>query len=245
MEQEIQELRRRIDELDRKLAASQGNQPPQAAPAGENAQAAAAAAANSVARTATGRVATATGGIGGAGGAETAAGLAGGAAPSLGYVEADTTGFTIKAANGDFLLKIGADLQVDNRTYTGAASKSMTDTILLRRVRPTFSGTVYKYVDYFFRPDFGQGTTVIYDAYLQLNYIPHLNLRVGKFKPPVVSNGCSRMTTPASLNADFPRSWYRAATSDISSRETFFITGWVTRLASSTEWWTTASATPR
>jgi phosphate-selective porin OprO/OprP len=185
MEQEIQELRRRIDELDRKLAASQGNQPPQAAPAGKNAQAAAAAAANSVARTATGRVATATGGIGGAGGAETAAGLAGGAAPSLGYVSADTTGFTIKAANGDFLLKIGADLQVDDRTYTGAASKSLTDTILLRRVRPTFSGTVYKYVDYFFRPDFGQGTTVIYDAYMQLNYIPHFNLRVGKFKPPV------------------------------------------------------------
>jgi len=29
------------------------------------------------------------------------------------------------------------------------------------------------------------GTTVIYDAYIQLNYIPHLSLRVGKFKPPV------------------------------------------------------------
>ncbi len=58
-------------------------------------------------------------------------------------------------------------------------------TQILRRVRPTFSGTVYKYVDYFFRPDFGQGTTVIYDAYLELTYFPAAKVRVGKFKPPV------------------------------------------------------------
>ena len=76
-------------------------------------------------------------------------------------------------------------MQVDNRTFTGAGAASLTDQTLLRRVRPTFSGTVYKYVDYFFRPDFGQGTTVIYDAYVQLNYIPRFSLRVGKFKPPV------------------------------------------------------------
>jgi phosphate-selective porin OprO/OprP len=185
MEQEIQELRKRIDELDQKLRASNSNQQPNAAQTPEQAQAAAAAAANSVARTATGRVATATGGIGGAGGEVTAAGLAAGAAPGPGYVSADTTGFTIKSPDGNYLLKIGADLQVDNRTYTGAASTSLIDNTLLRRVRPTFSGTVYKYVDYFLRPDFGQGTTIIYDAYVQLNYIPHFNLRVGKFKPPV------------------------------------------------------------
>lgn len=100
-------------------------------------------------------------------------------------VGADTTGFTIRSADSNFLLRIGADLQVDNRTFTGAGSALSTDQILLRRVRPTFSGTVYKYIDYFFRPDFGQGTTVIYDAYIQLNYFRHINLRVGKFKPPV------------------------------------------------------------
>lgn len=101
------------------------------------------------------------------------------------YVGADTSGFTIKSGDGNFLLKIGADLQIDNRTFTGAGSTGLTDQILLRRVRPTFSGTVYKYVDYYLRPDFGQGSTIIYDAYVQLNYIPHFSLRVGKFKPPV------------------------------------------------------------
>jgi phosphate-selective porin OprO/OprP len=142
MEQEILELRKRIDELDQRLRASDRKQELKAADDEAKAK----------------------------------------TAPA---VAADTTGFTIKSGDGNFLLKIGADLQVDNRTFTGGGSTSLTDQILLRRVRPTFSGTVYKYVDYFFRPDFGLGTTVIYDAYIQLNYFPHINLRVGKFKPPV------------------------------------------------------------
>jgi phosphate-selective porin OprO/OprP len=106
-------------------------------------------------------------------------------AQSAASVTADTGGFTIKSNDGNFLLKIGADLQMDNRTFLGEGSQSLVDTALLRRVRPTFSGTVYKYVDYFFRPDFGQGTTVIYDAYAELKYFDRAKVRVGKFKPPV------------------------------------------------------------
>ena len=98
---------------------------------------------------------------------------------------ADTSGFTIKSNDGNFLLKIGADLQVDNRAYLGQGASAGTDGMLLRRIRPTISGTVYKYVDYFFRPDFGQGSTIIYDAYLELKYLPFAKVRVGKFKPPV------------------------------------------------------------
>jgi phosphate-selective porin OprO/OprP len=98
-------------------------------------------------------------------------------------VTADLTGFTIK--NNDFLLKIGADLQVDERMFSGPAQTVLPDGFLLRRIRPTFSGTVFKYVDYFFRPDFGQGSTVIYDAYVELKYFKSAKLRVGKFKPGV------------------------------------------------------------
>jgi phosphate-selective porin OprO/OprP len=98
---------------------------------------------------------------------------------------ADTTGFTIRSRDGNFVLHIGADLQVDNRSFFGTGSSTATDTIVLRRVRPTIYGTVYKYVDFFFRPDFGLGTTAIYDAYIQLNYIPWAQIRAGKFKPPV------------------------------------------------------------
>jgi len=112
-------------------------------------------------------------------------------------VTADTSGFKIKSNDGNFVLKIGADLQVDSRTFVGEASGSLPDTILLRRVRPTFSGTIYKYVDFFFRPDFGQGQTVIYDAYLELKYFSAANLRVGKFKPPV---GLERLQTDDDTN---------------------------------------------
>ena len=98
---------------------------------------------------------------------------------------ADTTGFTIRSKDGNFVLHIGADLQFDNRTYYGASATGDIDTMVPRRVRPTLYGTVYKYVDFYIRPDFGLGTTAIYDAYLQLNYIPWAQVRVGKFKPPV------------------------------------------------------------
>jgi phosphate-selective porin OprO/OprP len=100
-------------------------------------------------------------------------------------VGAEPTGITIRSNDQNFLLKIGLDIQVDNRTFLGVSSVPLTDQILIRRARPALSGTVYKYVDFYLRPDFGQGTTVLYEAYLQLNYFSRANLRVGKFKPPV------------------------------------------------------------
>src|SRR5579884_4148650 len=98
---------------------------------------------------------------------------------------ADTTGFTIRSRDGNFILHLGADFQADSRTYSAPGSANATDTIVLRRVRPTLYGTVYKYVDFYLRPDFGLGTTAIYDAYIQLNYLPWAQIRAGKFKPPI------------------------------------------------------------
>jgi len=106
-------------------------------------------------------------------------------AKTAALVTADTSGFTIRSPGGNYLLKIGADLQIDNRTYLGAGAGTDIDTLVLRRVRPTIYGTIYQYIDFMFRPDFGLGTTAIYDAYVQLNYLSWANLRVGKFKPPV------------------------------------------------------------
>src|ERR1035438_8991259 len=63
-------------------------------------------------------------------------------AKSAASVTADTSGFTIKSNDGNFLMKIGADLQVDNRSFLGEGSQSFLDTAILRRVRPTISGTV-------------------------------------------------------------------------------------------------------
>lgn len=98
---------------------------------------------------------------------------------------ADLTGFTIRSKDGNFILHIGADVQFDLRTYYGTGATGDIDTIVPRRIRPALYGTVYKYVDFFIRPDFGQGTTALYDAYVQLNYFSWAEVRAGKFKPPI------------------------------------------------------------
>ncbi len=100
-------------------------------------------------------------------------------------VTADEHGFTIKSNDGDFILNIGADIQVDNRSFYGPALTVLPDTLLLRRARPVLQGTIYKYIDFFIRPDFGKGTVAIYDAYAELKYFSHAKLRVGKFKTPI------------------------------------------------------------
>ncbi len=101
------------------------------------------------------------------------------------HVTADTEGFAFRSNDGDFWFKIGADLQVDNRAFYGTALTTLPDGILLRRARPVFSATLYKDFYFYFRPDFGQGTTVIYDAYLQYNHFQRFKIRAGKFKPPI------------------------------------------------------------
>ena len=60
-----------------------------------------------------------------------------------------------------------------------------TSTFVLRRVRPLFEGTVYKYFDFRIMPDFGNGQSVLQDAYMDFNYLPGAKIRFGKSKAPV------------------------------------------------------------
>jgi phosphate-selective porin OprO and OprP len=101
------------------------------------------------------------------------------------HITADADGFAFRSNDGQFWFKIGADLQVDNRAFYGTALTTLPDTILLRRARPVFSATLYKDFYFYFRPDFGQGSVVIYDAYLQYNHFKKFKVRAGKFKSPI------------------------------------------------------------
>jgi phosphate-selective porin OprO/OprP len=109
--------------------------------------------------------------------------------PALGQaqVSAGNNGITIRTNDDNFTLHIGLDIQIDNRSFAGDSPQHAPpkDEILIRRARPTISGTAYQYVDFYIRPDFGQGTTILYDAYVELKYFPRAKLRAGKFKPPV------------------------------------------------------------
>jgi phosphate-selective porin OprO and OprP len=99
-------------------------------------------------------------------------------------VQAGRTGFFIKSASGDFQLRVGGYMHADGRFYASRPASGIVDTFVLRRVRPVLEGTVAKYVNFRLMPDFGEGKTVLQDAYVELRYFPKATLRAGKFKAP-------------------------------------------------------------
>jgi phosphate-selective porin len=75
-------------------------------------------------------------------------------------------GFAIRSASGDFNLQLKGVLQFDARVFLADTDNTLVDNFLIRRARPEFQGTVARYFDFNFTPDFGGGTAVIFDCYL-------------------------------------------------------------------------------
>jgi phosphate-selective porin OprO/OprP len=95
-------------------------------------------------------------------------------------------GFFLESPNGDFKLKFRGYAQVNARYPFSNGTDPTNAQFFLRRVRPIFEGTVYKYFDFKIMPDFGLGTTTLQDAYLDVNYFgPEIRLRTGKAKVPL------------------------------------------------------------
>jgi phosphate-selective porin OprO/OprP len=94
-------------------------------------------------------------------------------------------GFLIQSEAGDYKLQFRAYTHFDARFYPVDDEKLAVDQFLLRRVRPILQGTVAKHFDFNLTPDFGGGTAVIQDAYLDVRYSPRARVRVGKFKTPL------------------------------------------------------------
>ncbi len=100
-------------------------------------------------------------------------------------------GFGIKSADNAFKLNFKGVLQVDSRFYNGTRASSppvpaaqTPDTFLIRRARPIIEGTLYDKYDFRLMPDFGVGKQQLFDAYLQASFLPEIQLRTGKFKSP-------------------------------------------------------------
>ncbi|AXQ28780.1 porin [Solimonas sp. K1W22B-7] len=106
---------------------------------------------------------------------------------------ASDKGFSLK--KGDYELKIKGLVQADLRYYlddynflrraTPTASDRFNDTVLFRRIRPTFEGSLGKLVGFRLTPEFAGDSATIVDAYLDLKFDPAYTLRVGKVKGPV------------------------------------------------------------
>jgi phosphate-selective porin OprO/OprP len=101
-------------------------------------------------------------------------------------VTATRDGLAVRSADNAFSFRLRGYVQSDARFFgaNGPVAPG-SSTFLLRRVRPIFEATAYKYFGVRLMPDFGSGQAVLYDAYAEAKPNTALNVRVGKFKPPI------------------------------------------------------------
>jgi phosphate-selective porin OprO/OprP len=93
-------------------------------------------------------------------------------------------GFFLGTVASGFQLRLRGVIQTDGRAYLDEPSPQPVDTFLIRRARPIVEGTVADLVDFRLMPDFGQGKTILFDAFLDVRPYPWLKVRAGKFKTP-------------------------------------------------------------
>ena len=105
-------------------------------------------------------------------------------------------GFTLRSADGRWQLRVGGYLQTDGRYYLRDTQAAGINNLIIRRARPIVEGTVSQYFDFRIMPDFGMGQPTIYEAYFEARLAPVLNIRAGKFKPPI---GLERLQSATDL----------------------------------------------
>ena len=94
-------------------------------------------------------------------------------------------GFSIKSADGKYALRLKGLVQTDGRFFLSDSAVPVTNTFFIRRARPILEATVGTYLEFRLQPDFGQGATVLFDAYSDVKVAPAFAVRIGKFKPAV------------------------------------------------------------
>ena len=94
------------------------------------------------------------------------------------------SGVQFRAADGSFVARFRGYVHQDGRFFDGEGPTGAS-TFLLRRVRPIVEGTVFRHYDYRVMTDFGGGSAVLQDAYVDVTHLPWARVRAGKFKPPV------------------------------------------------------------
>ena len=94
-------------------------------------------------------------------------------------------GFFIQTANGENRLLFGFVAQSDGRLVVADPTHPIINTFTIRKIRPTWTGRIARYFDFKVMPDFGNGTTVVQDAYFDIRFSPKFRVRAGKDKTPV------------------------------------------------------------
>ena len=100
------------------------------------------------------------------------------------FVAGYKNGFVLQSETGDFVLKLTGYAQADGRFALDDGAAAVTDQFLVRRSRAIFQGTVAQYYDFYLNADFGGGTGLLQDAYVDVRHTSKLRLRAGKIKVP-------------------------------------------------------------
>jgi phosphate-selective porin OprO and OprP len=111
------------------------------------------------------------------------------AAPKPPVISAGPGGFAITSADKAYDLKLRALAQFDARFFLDDGAPNR-DTLLLRRTRTIFTGTVAGIYDFNLTPELGAGTNTstsvgLWDAFIAARFDPRLSVRFGKFPSPV------------------------------------------------------------
>ena len=94
------------------------------------------------------------------------AGPVGSSQGAAGTVVAGPSGLFISSADGANVIRFRGNLAVDGRFYSDKSTPDTAETWTFRRVRPYFEGTLDRIYDFRFMPDFGNGKSIIVDAFV-------------------------------------------------------------------------------
>jgi phosphate-selective porin OprO and OprP len=102
-------------------------------------------------------------------------------------VSSGKDGFWLRSADNAYQIRIGGIIQFDSHWYPDKTAPigGTADTFVLRKVRPVLEGVFLENIGFRLMPDFGNGTTVLQDAYVDFRLDKAANIRAGKFKPPI------------------------------------------------------------
>jgi phosphate-selective porin OprO and OprP len=94
-------------------------------------------------------------------------------------------GLDISTSDGANDFQLGTLVELDGRFDLDDPLNEVINTFVMRRVRPILQGRVAKYFEFRVMPDFGNGQTVLFDAYFDIRFAPSFRIRVGKDKTPL------------------------------------------------------------
>jgi phosphate-selective porin OprO/OprP len=105
-------------------------------------------------------------------------------------------GFEIRPADG-YVLKLGALIHGDAAFFLADEAEAYEDEFRLRRARPRLRGTIHKYFDFDFTPEFGDGNLRLLDAWIDIHLVDEIRPHLGKMKAPF---GLERLQSSSALH---------------------------------------------